>query len=143
MPLVRISIRKDLKPETKKVISDACHQGLVEEFKIPDSDYWHIIEELEPCNIIASKNYLGVDHGPNLCYITILAGKGRTGQIKKNLYKAIVRHATEHQTEIPANDIIIILQENNGLEDYSFGNGDVQLPPHLLKLAQEQEQQGK
>ncbi|KAK8898820.1 hypothetical protein M9Y10_001112 [Tritrichomonas musculus] len=139
MPLVRITIRKDLKPETKKAISDAVHLGLVEEFKIPDSDFWHIIEELDPHNIISSHSYLGVEHGPNLCYIQIVAGKGRKAQQKKDLYKSIVKHATETQKEIPPNDIVIVLQENNGLEDYSFGNGDVQLPPHLQALAAQQQ----
>ncbi|OHT02869.1 Tautomerase enzyme family protein [Tritrichomonas foetus] len=142
MPLVRITLRKDLKQETKQAISDAVHKGLVEEFKIPDSDFWHIIEELEPHNIQFSRSYLGVEHGDNLVYVQIVAGKGRTAQIKKNLFAAIVRHATESQKEVPPNDIVIVLQENNGLEDYSFGNGEVQLPPHLQaladKLAQEQ-----
>ena len=143
MPLVRITIRKDLKPETKKAISDAVHLGLVEEFKIPDSDFWHIIEELEPQNIIASPSYLGVNHGPNLVYIQIVAGKGRTADIKKKLFASIVKHASETQNEIPPNDIVIVLQENNGLEDYSFGNGEVQLPPHLQALAAKQAQENK
>lgn len=136
MPVVRISIRKDLKPETKRAISDAVHRGLVEEFHIPDNDFWHIIDEVEPGNILFPPEYLGVKHGENLVIISIVASSGRSPQIKKNLFKAIHKYATESQSEVPGNDIVVFLQENCGLTDYSFGNGDVQLPPHLMAAAQ-------
>lgn len=139
MPVVRISIRKDLKRETKLAISDAVHRALVEEFKIPDADFWHIIDEVEPGNIIFPKEYLGVQHSENLTIVNICAAAGRTPEIKRNLFKAIHRYATANQTEVPGNDICVFLQENNGLTDYSWGNGEVQLPPHLLAKLKEME----
>ncbi len=37
-------------------------------------------------------------------------------------------------TEIRSDDVIIILMENNGKENRSFGRGEIQTPPHLAGL---------
>lgn len=135
MPLVRITLRADLAEETKLAIADAIHTSLVNEFKIPADDLFHIFEEVKPSQMQFPKHYLGVDHGEKVVFIQIFAGQGRTLDQKKALYASIAKLACEKQKEIAASDFIISLVETNGLENWSFGNGEIQLPPHLAALA--------
>lgn len=132
MPFVRISLPKKLSLETKNNISEAIHQSLIAEFHIPAADYFHVIEELEPHQIKYPESYLGISHSENIIYVQITAGQGRTLEQKKQLYHQIATRIAA-STEILVNNIIIVLLENNGLENWSFGNGEIQEPTHLKK----------
>jgi phenylpyruvate tautomerase PptA (4-oxalocrotonate tautomerase family) len=133
MPLVRISLPKKLSLETKNNISESIHHALIAEFNIPKDDYFHVIEELEPHQIKYPENYLGVSHSEEIVYIQIIAGQGRTLEQKKKLYNQIATKIST-ATSILINNIIIVLLENNGLENWSFGNGEIQESTHLKKL---------
>ena len=132
MPFVRISLPKKLSQETKNKISQSVHESLKTEFHIPKDDYFHVIEELETHQIKYPENYLGISHSENIIYVQIIAGQGRTLEQKKKLYHKIAT-AISSETEITINNIIIVLLENNGLENWSFGNGEIQEPKHLKK----------
>ncbi|MFH6996657.1 tautomerase family protein [Flavobacterium sp. FlaQc-57] len=132
MPFVRISLPKKLSLATKNTISEAVHQSLIEEFHIPKDDYFHVIEELEPHQIKYPDSYLGISHSEEIIYVQITAGQGRTAEQKKNLYHKIASKIST-STEILINNVIIVLLENNGLENWSFGNGEIQEPKHLKK----------
>lgn len=132
MPFVRISLPKKLSLATKNTISEAVHQSLIEEFHIPKDDYFHVIEELEPHQIKYPDSYLGISHSEEIIYVQINAGQGRTAEQKKNLYHKIASKISA-STEILINNVIIVLLENNGLENWSFGNGEIQEPKHLKK----------
>lgn len=132
MPFVRISLPKKLSQETKNKISESIHESLIEEFHIPKDDYFHVIEELETQQIKYPESYLGISHSENIIYVQIIAGQGRTLEQKKKLYHQIATRISS-ETEITINNIIIVLLENNGLENWSFGNGEIQEPKHLQK----------
>ena len=132
MPFVRISLPKKLSQETKNKISESIHRSLIEEFYIPKDDYFHVIEELETHQIKYPESYLGISHSENIIYVQIIAGQGRTLEQKKKLYHQIATRISS-ETEITINNIIIVLLENNGLENWSFGNGEIQEPKHLQK----------
>jgi len=132
MPFVRISLPKKLSVETKNSISQAIHESLIAEFNIPQDDYFHVIEELEPHQIKYPESYLGISHSEDIVYIQITAGQGRTVEQKKKLYHQIASRIAA-STEITINNVIIVLLENNGLENWSFGNGEIQEPKHLKK----------
>lgn len=132
MPFVRISLPKRLSQETKNNISISVHESLIQEFNIPQDDYFHVIEELETTQIKFPKNYLGIAHTENIIYVQITAGQGRTKEQKERLYAQIATRIS-NTTEIQKSDIIIILLENNGNENWSFGNGEIQEPKHLKK----------
>ncbi|WP_321480495.1 tautomerase family protein [uncultured Bacteroides sp.] len=130
MPLIRISLPKSLSKEVKNNVSLSVHHALIEEFNIPQNDFFHVIEELDPDQMHFPESYLGISHTSDIVYIQIIAGEGRTFDQKKRLYKAIA-DKIEHSTHITANNIIIVLLENNGFENWSFGNGEAQIPKHL------------
>ena len=132
MPFVRISLPKKLSLATKNNISEAVHQSLIAEFNIPKDDYFHVIEELEQHQIKYPESYLGISHSEDIVYVQITAGQGRTAEQKKKLYHQIATKIAA-TTEIQINNVIIILLENNGLENWSFGNGEIQEPAHLKK----------
>lgn len=132
MPFVRISLPKKLSLETKNKISESIHQSLIEEFHIPKDDYFHVIEELESHQIKYPESYLGISHSGEIVYVQIIAGQGRTLEQKKKLYQQIATRISS-STEILINNVIIVLLENNGLENWSFGNGEIQEPKHLKK----------
>ncbi|PBJ16065.1 tautomerase family protein [Flavobacterium sp. ACN6] len=132
MPFVRISLPKKLSLETKNTISQSVHQSLIEEFHIPEADYFHVIEELETHQIKYPESYLGISHSDEIIYVQITAGQGRTLEQKKKLYHQIGTRISS-TTSILINNVIIILLENNGLENWSFGNGEIQEQKHLKK----------
>lgn len=130
MPFVRISLPKAFSQETKDGISMAVHNSLVQEFKIPQDDYFHVIEELGPQQIKFPETYLDIAHTSEIVYIQIIAGQGRTLEQKKGLYKEIANRISS-STTVTKNNIIIVLLENDGRQNWSFGNGEIQEPKHL------------
>ena len=132
MPFVRISLPKKLSLETKNSISEAVHHSLMQEFHIPKDDYFHVIEELEPHQIKYPERYLEISHSEEIVHVQITAGQGRTLEQKRKLYHEIATRIAA-ATEIRINNVIIVLLENNGLENWSFGNGAIQEPAHLKK----------
>lgn len=130
MPFVRISLPEHLSAIAKRAISQAIHTSLMEEFNIPQNDYFHVIEELKPGQLLYPEDYLGIAHTSNIVYVQIVAGAGRTPEQKSKLYSKIASRISG-TTEILARDVIIILIENNGYENWSFGNGEIQKPKHL------------
>ncbi|MFH6936889.1 tautomerase family protein [Flavobacterium sp. FlaQc-30] len=132
MPFVRISLPKKLSQETKNTISESIHHSLIEEFNIPKDDYFHVIEELEPHQIKYPESYLGISHSDEIIYVQITAGQGRTLEQKKKLYHQIATRISS-TTSILINNVIIVLLENNGHENWSFGNGEIQEQKHLKK----------
>lgn len=132
MPFVRITLPKSFSQNTKDNISISVHNSLIQEFNIPQDDYFHIIEELEPHQIKFPKTYLDIPHTSDIVYIQIIAGQGRAIEQKKALYKEIA-HKITNSTTVTKNNIIIVLLENDGRENWSFGNGEMQEPKHLNK----------
>lgn len=130
MPFVRISLRKEVSREIKDKISVSIHQSLIQEFFIPEKDYFHVIEELDGDQIKYPGEYLGIAHSNNMVFIQIIAGSGRTEEQKRKLYAEIGKRISS-DTEILINDIIIILVENGSYQNWSFGMGEIQKPPHL------------
>ncbi|HET7115837.1 MAG TPA: tautomerase family protein [Hanamia sp.] len=130
MPFVRISLPKSFSQETRNNISISVHNSLIQEFNIPQNDYFHIIEELESQQIKFPENYLDIAHTSDIIYIQIIAARGRTLEQKANLYKEIANRIS-NSTAITKNNIIIVLVENEGKENWSFGNGEIQELKHL------------
>lgn len=135
MPFVRISLLKSLPAAAKKAISQAVHESLMSEFNVPKEDYFHVIEELETTQLLYPQSYLGIDHSGNMVYVQITAGSGRTTQQKERLYAGIASRiaATSPVSEA---DVIILLVENGGKENWSFGNGKIQELSHIKTPAQ-------
>lgn len=105
MPLVKIEIRKGNSDEYKKAILDGVHKALVDAFKIPDSDRFQRIYELDKADFECPP-----DRTEKVTLIHIHIFPGRSLEAKKNLYKNIVDNLGENPG-IDGHDIVIILLE--------------------------------
>lgn len=125
MPLVNIYLPENYSKELKKTISLSVHESLMEMFNIPEDDYFQVIHSVSVENLIFPDCYLGISHTPDLIYVQIICGPGRTKEMKKSLYSLISQKVSE-RTHVLSNDIIIVLNETS-LENWSFGQGKAQM----------------
>jgi phenylpyruvate tautomerase PptA (4-oxalocrotonate tautomerase family) len=125
MPFVQINLPAALSPAEKKDVSLCIHESLVDIFNVPLNDYFHVINEVQPENLIYPESYLNVTHTANLLYIYITCGTGRTVAMKQALYARIADKISQ-RTSISKNDVIIVLNET-AWENWSFGQGNAQM----------------
>lgn len=133
MPLVKITLPEGLGSEAPEIVSRAVHRNLIREFHVPPDDYFQVLEEVPASRKRYPTRYLGIDHSELITFIQITAAEGRSADQKKRLYAGIARDIASG-TSIPAEDVIIVLVENNGAENWSFGKGEIQEMIHLKQL---------
>ena len=121
MPLVRISLIKGKSPGYVRAISDGVHQALVETYKVPADDRFHVIEQLEPEHLIYDPDYLGVHRSADVVFIHITAGKWRDTPTKQGFYKRLAELLSQSPGLRPE-DVQVILSPNDK-DDWSFGKG--------------------
>jgi phenylpyruvate tautomerase PptA (4-oxalocrotonate tautomerase family) len=105
MPLVKIEIRKGYSSEYKKAILDGVHQALIDALKIPDSDRFQRIYELDKADFECPP-----DRTDAVTIIQITLFPGRSFEAKKDLYENIVKNLGENPG-INGQDIMILLLE--------------------------------
>jgi phenylpyruvate tautomerase PptA (4-oxalocrotonate tautomerase family) len=125
MPFVQIHLDRELDAGARKAISLSIHESLMEFFHVPADDYFQVVQEYAPADLLYPSSYLGVPHSGRIVYIRITALRGRTVEMKKALYRSIAEKIAA-RTAIPADDVVIVLVEN-GSEDWSFGQGVAQM----------------
>ena len=125
MPFVQIHLDRGVDAATRQAISLSIHESLMEFFHVPADDYFQVVHETAPADLLYPPSYLGVPHSGRIVYIHITAKGGRTVEMKKALYRSIAEKVAA-RTAIPADDVVIVLTEN-GSEDWSFGQGVAQM----------------
>jgi phenylpyruvate tautomerase PptA (4-oxalocrotonate tautomerase family) len=125
MPFVKISLAQHLTDSTKKDISLAVHESLMEHFNIPLDDYFQVIHEIRAADLLYPESYFNVPHSSSIVYIEITARYGRTVEMKKALYRAIADRIAAC-TLISVNDVFIVLTEV-AAENWSMGQGLAQM----------------
>jgi len=121
MPLVRISLLQGKSPEYRKQIGDVVHLAMVEKINCPPQDRFQLITEHTRDNFLYAPVYLGIPHSDNLVIIQITLNEGRTTELKKALYQAIVE-GLQKEIGLDKQDVFIGLIEVKK-ENWSFGNG--------------------
>ena len=125
MPLVRISVPNGQPAEYLGAVSDGVHQALVEIFKIPADDLFHIITEHAPgIRLVRPRSYLGIEYSDDVMVIQITANDTRTIEQKRALYKVIVDRLTKSPGVRPQDIVINLIEVKK--ENWSFGNGEAQ-----------------
>lgn len=121
MPLVYISLLKGKSREHVRAISDGVHQALVEAYKVPADDRFHLIRQYERDELVFDRDYLGVHRTDDVVFIHIIAGDWRDTPTKKALYKAIADRLSE-DPGLRREDVQVIISSNRK-DEWSFGNG--------------------
>ncbi len=125
MPFVQIYVDRGLDAGARKAISLSIHESLIASFQVPVDDYFQVIHEIGPSDLLYPSSYLEIPHSGRIVYIHITAKGGRTVEMKQSLYRGIADKIAA-RTGIPADDVVIVLVEN-GVEDWSFGRGLAQM----------------
>ncbi|MDB5092206.1 MAG: putative tautomerase, partial [Candidatus Eremiobacteraeota bacterium] len=116
MPLVRITARDSRSNAVLDALGDAVHTELVETMGVPPDDRFQIRSRVPAEELVADPKYLGIERrDPVIVEISLRAG--RTVELKRAFYARVVELAG-----VRPEDVMIVLNEN-GPADWSFGNG--------------------
>ena len=141
LPFVRTSYSRNYYDATRlRLCAETLLESLIEHFRIPPDDFFHVFHAIEPGEFFFSPGYLSVERSEALLYIEITLAYGRSSEQKQAFYK----HAADHlavRCNIRREDVFIVLSETQ-LENWSFGLGRAQMietPPVWLQSAQAEE----
>ena len=128
MPIVRIDVNKTASAERIRDISNAVYNAMITVANVPKNDKFQVIARHTSDEIIyPEEGYLGIDYSPDLIIIQVTWVEGRSTEVKKKFYQHIADEIHQKQG-VRKQDIWITLVEN-GREDWSFGNGEMQYAP--------------
>ncbi|CDG85795.1 tautomerase family protein [Janthinobacterium agaricidamnosum] len=128
MPLARISVSHDTTDAALRAISDTVYEAMISVANVPLNDKFQILSRHAKGELIYPENgFLGVTYSDNIVFIQITWNAGRTAEIKKAFYRAVV-DGIHTRSGLRKEDIIINLVEVQR-ENWSFGNGEMAFPP--------------
>jgi hypothetical protein len=107
----------------------------VDAFAIPADDRFQVLRGSATDRVVYDPGFLGVDRDDGAVFVQVFLRRGRTDEQKRAFYRALANHATSAGVE-PRN-LLVTLTEN-GLADWSFGNGEAQYldnPPAIAASA--------
>lgn len=127
MPLVRLSFLTGKSAAWRTAVSDAIQQAMVETIDVPPADRFHVMSEHAPGFLAIDPTYLDIARSGDPLIVQITLRAGRSDDKKRALYRRITTLLAENPGVRPQ-DVMIALGEN-GLVDWSFGEGIAQYVP--------------
>jgi 4-oxalocrotonate tautomerase len=128
MPLARIDLSKDAPAERVRVVSGAVYSAMIEIANVPVNDKFQVITRHSADEIIyPDEGYLGMTYSPDLIIIQVTWVGGRSTDVKKKFYRRIADEI--HQKAGVRKEDVWINLVDDGREDWSFGNGEMQYAP--------------
>jgi 4-oxalocrotonate tautomerase len=128
MPLVRIDLSRDAPAERVRVVSAAVYGAMVEIADAPVNDKFQVITRHSADEIIyPDEGYLGMKYSPDIIIIQVTWVGSRSTDVKKKFYRRIADEI-HRKAGVRKEDVWINLVDD-GREDWSFGNGDMQYAP--------------
>ena len=128
MPFVKIDINKDAPAERVRIVSQAVYGAMIEIANVPVNDKFLIVTRHSADEIIyPDEGYLGVRYSPDLIIIQVTWVGGRSTEVKMQFYRRIADEIHE-KAGVRKEDVWINLVDD-GREDWSFGDGEMQYAP--------------
>jgi 4-oxalocrotonate tautomerase len=124
MPLVRIELKRGKPVAYRRALADGVYRAMRESINVPENDLFMVVSEHDADNLIYDRHYLGIERSDDFVAVQIALRRGRTPEAKQALYRLIAQNLASDPGVRPA-DVLVTLVEN-GLEDWSFGNGEAQ-----------------
>jgi phenylpyruvate tautomerase PptA (4-oxalocrotonate tautomerase family) len=115
MPLVKIEIIEGKSSDYKNAIMNALKQSIIQTLNVTEYDIFQRLLEFK-----AEDLQIPPDKSHNVTLIEIILYKGRSYNIKKDLYTAIMENLIINPG-INKSDLIIVLMESNK-ENWVFNN---------------------
>ena len=122
MPYARISLLKGKPPEYLKMLSQSLHEALVDSFEVPANDWFQVIHQHEPEELIFDSNYLGGPRSEDYVLIAITAGRPRDTQTKELFYRRLVERLSM-APGLRAEDVMVVITTTTAADEWSFGGG--------------------
>lgn len=122
MPLVRIDIGNHVPAAHIERISEAIHAALVAIAGVAVDDRFHIVTRHAADELIFPPGgFRGARYSRDILFIQIVWAKGRSEEVKRQLFAQIVEGVTAGVPMVP-DDVWISLVESSRA-DWSFGSG--------------------
>lgn len=124
MPLIHIYLNEGKSAEYKSAVSDALHEAFLETWKIPEKDRFQIFHETKPADLQIDKEMWDVERTDDNIVFHVFTSP-RTSDMKAAFY-ARLPQLLEQKVGLRPEDVFVSLASNTR-EDWSFGNGKMQL----------------
>jgi 4-oxalocrotonate tautomerase len=124
MPLARIDVPHGKSADYRAVIGDVVYNAMISALNAPKNDRFQVIAEHPSGGLVIDPTYLGIQRTENAIIIQVTLNEGRTLDVKRAFYKAVVDGLHE-RLGIRREDVLINLVEVKK-ENWSFGNGEAQ-----------------
>lgn len=124
MPLARIDIPAGKPREYSRAVADVVYEAMIATLNAPKDDRFQVVTEHALGTLFIDPNYLGIERSPDALIIQLTLNEGRTVEVKKAFYKAVVDGLHE-RVGLRREDVFINLVEVKK-ENWSFGNGIAQ-----------------
>jgi phenylpyruvate tautomerase PptA (4-oxalocrotonate tautomerase family) len=123
MPFVRITLSTSRSAPVRDAVAEGVHNALISAIGIPKGDRFQVVDVQPSTALHFDPEYLDVDRlDPVLVEITLV--RGRNEAKKRALYQAVAANLAE--AGVRPEDVMVILHETSR-EDWSFGNGEMQM----------------
>ena len=122
MPLVRVTMIKGKSPEYIKKMSNSIYEALIEAYQMREGDLFHIIEQLEPGDLIYSRRY-GIKGKRSDDFMIINVESDARRRDEKEAFLARLSDKLAASPGIARDDVFVRLSVTGGAEDWSFGSG--------------------
>jgi len=124
MPIARIDLPAGKTVEYRRAVGDIVYEAMITALNVPKDDRFQVIAEHAAADLIIDPNYLGIHRTANAIVIQVTLNEGRTLEVKKAFYKALV-DGLNLRLGLRREDVLINLVEVKK-ENWSFGNGEAQ-----------------
>ena len=121
MPFTRISLLRGKSPEYLSAVSDNLQRALVEAFDVPAADWFQLIHQHAPGELVFDRDYLGGPRSDDFILFAVTAGRPRSTEVKQAFYKRLVALLAEAPGVRPE-DVMVVITTTNP-EDWSFSAG--------------------
>jgi 4-oxalocrotonate tautomerase len=126
MPLVRIDLLEGRSQEFLTLLSQTVHKTMISQLSVLDRDYFQIITEHKPYQLLFSRNYLDLNRSDKHIFIHIFISAGRIGEVKEAFFKELnetLKGITVAGEDIVRGEDVSVILTETKKEDWSFGNG--------------------
>jgi len=124
MPLINITLLEGKPDSFLQAVGDTLQQALMETWGIPEHDRFHIFHEIKAEHFHIDREMWGVQRSDDVIVFHFTTSP-RTSEMKKAFFKRLPELLHE-KVGVRPEDVFISLVSNTE-EDWSFGNGKMQL----------------
>jgi 4-oxalocrotonate tautomerase len=124
MPLARIDVPTGKSADYRSAIGEVVYNALTRVLNVPQNDRFQVIAEHTSGNLVIDPTYFGIQRTQDAIIIQVTLSEGRTVDMKRAFYKAVVDGLHE-RLGLRREDVFINLVEVKK-ENWSFGNGEAQ-----------------